>query len=250
MSLLRPLGAAVPWIPWIPVAGLVGLLAWATTGLQPDFASRQLYLRAGFLVAALGLSFAFDDPAAPTTDPTPSPLRRRRFIRLGLSLLPWSAGLSLLLWAGAQGGVEPVWITSIDAVRPEFPLGRLLLEAATMASWGLAIASVVAIPWDDEPGKIASAALLALYAGSWMVPERWKPWADPTDSRWKFVLPWWWGALALGVLVLVVSSWDSRVGSGPFHRRDRSPVHFHRTIPDEAEHSLFTLITPPSTRNC
>ena len=79
-----------------------------------------------------------------------------------------------------------------------------------MASWCLAIASLIAKRWDDEPGKIASAALLALYAGSWMVPERWKPWADPTESRWTTALPWWWLAFAVGVLVMLTSGWDSR----------------------------------------
>lgn len=93
-------------------------------------------------------------------------------------------------------------------------MGRLILEAATMAFWGLATASVLASRWDDEPGKVASGALLAIYAAGWMVPERWKPWAGPTDPRWATAFPWWWVALGVGVLVTVAFSWDSRQ-SGP-----------------------------------
>lgn len=230
MNLARRLVAAIPWIPWIPVAVLVGLLAWATTDLQPNFASRQLYLRTGFLIAALGLSFAFDDQAAPTSDPTPSPLRLRRLVRLGWSLIPWSALLGALFWAGTREGVSAVWAVSIDPQSSELPIGRLVLEAATMAAWGLAIASVVAKRRDEEPGKIASAALLALYAGSWMVPERWKPWADPTDSRWQTALPWWWVALGLGVLLIISWSWDSRIGSSTFRWRRRRFGRKDRTI--------------------
>jgi hypothetical protein len=200
---------------------IVGLLAWAIIDLQPDFASRQLYLRGGLLVVALGVSFAFDDPAAPTTDPVPSPLGLRRVLRLVVSVIPWMIGVALLLWAGSQGGLDPAWLTSFEPERAELPLGRLLLEAATMACWGLAIASVIARRWEDEPGQIASAALLGIYALSWMTPERWKPWSDPSDLRWPAVLPWWWLAFGVAVAIGVVTSWDTRVGSNPLRLRGR-----------------------------
>lgn len=223
MTLLRRLIPAVPRIPWVPVLVIIGLLAWATISLSPDFASRQLYLRAGFLVAALGLSFAFDDPAAPTTDSMPSPLRRRRCSRLILGLLPWVSGVAVLIWAGSQGGLDPVWRASLDPARSELPVGRLILEATTMAAGGFAIASVITKRWDDEPGKIASATLLGLYALSWMVPERWKPWSDPTDLRWETVLPWWWLALVLFLVIGISQSWDTRQASWASHRR-RAPA--------------------------
>jgi hypothetical protein len=112
-----------------------------------------------------------------------------------------------------------------------------------MASWCLAIASFVAKRWDDEPGKIASAALLALYAGSWMVPERWKPWADPSDSRWTTALPWWWLALVVGVLVMLAFSWDSRQNR-LVRRMIGSPDHEPSNRPQQrAERS-----TPASSR--
>jgi len=178
-------------------------------GLQPDFASRQLYLRGGLLLAALALSFAFDDPAAETTDSTPSPLRLRRSVRLLISLLPWATLVAVVVSAGAKN-MDPVILLSAPLNPEELPVGRLLLEAATMASWGLAAASVLASRWDDEPGRIASGALLIGYAAAWMIPEQWKPWANPADPRWQTALTWWWVALGVGVLVTVAFSWDSR----------------------------------------
>ena len=209
MTLLRRLAPGVPWIPWLPVAGLVGLLAWAITD-RPDFASRHLYLRAGLLLAALGLSFAFDDPVAPTTDSVPSPLRLRRLLRAVLSLVPWSLCIAVLVWAGSRDGVDPVLILSSTADRPQLPVGRLILEAGTMAAWGLALASVFAKRWDEEPGKLASVALLAMYAVSWLVPERWTLWALPNGAQWKASHPWWWVAIGLGAMIVTVASWDSR----------------------------------------
>lgn len=210
MSLLRRLARAGPWVPWLPVAGLVGLVLWPMTSLMEDFGSRQLYIRATLLVAALGLSFVYDDPASETTDPAPSSLRKRRGLRTLLGVLPWATLVTSILVVAAQG-LDPVLILNAEVPNP-LPVGRLLLEAATIASWGLAIAAVIAKRRDDEPGKFASAALLALYALSWMIPDQWKPWADPFESRWETALPYWWLALALGVALAVAFSWDARVG--------------------------------------
>lgn len=211
------------WIPWLPAAAGIVVLAWATRDLQTDFGTRQMYLRGGLLLAAMALSFAFDDPAAETTDPTPSPLRVRRSLRLVVSLAPWAALVAVLVWAGAKN-MDPVIVLSSPLNLQELPVGRLLLEAATMASWGLAGASFLASRWDDEPGKIASGALLVVYAAAWMIPERWKPWTNPTEPRWATALPWWWVALTAGILVTVVFSWDSRqVRTPSSHLRRRPP---------------------------
>lgn len=110
--------------------------------------------------------------------------------------------------------MAPVLILDYTTPNP-LPVGRLLLESGTMASWGLAISAVVAKRWDDEPGKIASASLLAFYAVSWAIPERWNPWAIPSDSRWLTGHPWWWLALSAGVVIAVAASWDSRRGIAP-----------------------------------
>jgi hypothetical protein len=213
MTLFRRLVAAVPWIPWVPTALGIASLVWATKSLQADFGSRQLYLRGGLLLAALALAFAFDDPAAETTDPSPSPLWVRRSTRLLIALAPWALLVTVLLVTGARN-MDPVMVLSQGFDPLEFPVGRLLLEAATMGSWGLATASLLASRREDEPGKIASGVLLVLYGAAWMVPERWKPWAHPTDSRWTTANLWWWVALGLGLLAIGAFGWDSRRGSG------------------------------------
>lgn len=210
MTLLRKLVKAGPWIPWLPVTGLVGLILWPMTSLTESFESRQLHLRTALLVASLGLSFVYDDPASETTDATPSPLRTRRGLRTLLGAIPWAALTAATILTAGQG-LEIMFILSAEVQNP-LPLGRLLLEATTIASWGLAVASAIAKRWDDEPGKFASATLLALYAASWMTPDQWKPWASPNDPRWETALPWWWAALAVGLMVVIAFSWDSRIG--------------------------------------
>lgn len=210
MTQIGHLFKAVPWIPWVPSAALVALILWGTDPLLPDFASRQLYLRAALLVAAIGLCFAYDDPGAETTDPSPSPLRGRRAIRTWLAMGPWGVLVGAILVVVGRG-MDPTFILNNEVLNP-FPIGRVLLEAFTLAVWGLAIAAVISKRWDEEPGKFASAGLLALYAVSWAIPEQWKPWANPNDQRWETALPWWWVALAVGLLIVIAFSWDSRVG--------------------------------------
>ena len=210
MTLTRRLAPAVPRIQWLAVVVMLALLGWVASEELPDFASRHMWLRGSLLVAALGICFAFDDPAAPTTDPVPSPLRKRRGIRVLWGLLPWSLAVAGLLVVGASG-MEVHFELPADPQPHQFPLGRLLLEGTTLAVTGLAIAAVIAKFWDNEPGKLAAPTLLALYAASWALPEQWGLWARPSDLWWTTIRPWW-APLLLGALVTVVFSWDSRLG--------------------------------------
>lgn len=219
MTLLARTIRAMPWLPWLPVAVLVGFIGWSIDGFPPDFASRHLYLRSGMMAIGLGLAFVFDDPAAETTDPAPVSLRLRRAIRVIVGLAVWLC-LAIALFVLGARGMNVVFIYDPE-LTAALPLGRLLLEGLTMAAFGLAIAAVISKRWDDEPGKIASAGLLVLYAASWTIPEHWKPWADPSDARWTTSHPWWWAGLAIAVLVVLTLSWDARVGwsSGRLTRR-------------------------------
>jgi hypothetical protein len=90
------------------------------------------------------------------------------------------------------------------------PLGRFVLEGGTLAVVGLAIASYLAKRLDDEPGKYAAPATLVLFAGLWMIPDKWKLYAVPTDPRWNGALLWWQIALFAATAVTIWFSWDSR----------------------------------------
>jgi hypothetical protein len=85
--------------------------------------------------------------------------------------------------------------------------------------FALATAAAVSRRGEREPGRITSSVLLGLYAITWMIPDSSKPWADPGDSRWDTGAPWWWVAFGVAVLVGVVTSWDTRVGSSPLRLR-------------------------------
>lgn len=222
MSLGLRLAKAIPWVQCLPGVALIGLMMWGMSSLQPDFASRHIYLRGALLVAALGLSFSYDDPAAETTGATPSPLRFRRGIRTLIGLTPWGVLVGVVVLIATQG-MTPMF--ALSAKLPNaLPIGRILLEASTMGAWGLAIAAGLAKRWDAEPGRLASAGLLVLYAAAWTVPDQWKPWATPGDPRWDTGLPWWFAALTTGVLIAVAFSWDTRIGLRPrrlLQRRQR-----------------------------
>ncbi len=215
MSLLRRITPALPWIPWLPVALLAGLTAKITSGFLPDLSSRHVHLRSGLLLAAIGLTFAFDDPAAETTDATPSPLRLRRAVRALLAVILWLAVVLGVIWAAAQTGPEEDLVGHAEVELVKTHTGRLLLEAATLGAWGLAIAALVASRWDREPGKIASPALLGIFAASWMIPQPWSPWALPPGIHWEATWIWWWGALASGLALTLVWSWDTRHRARP-----------------------------------
>lgn len=241
--MIRRLLPAVPWVPWVPVGAVVGLLAWIVQGLRPDLGSRHIYLRAGLLVAAMGFSFSFDDPAAPTTDPVPSPLRRRRLLRLMISLIPWTALVAVLIEAGTHGGLQPTLLLDANPSQPQLPIGRLLLEGATMAAAGVAIASIVARRWDQEPGRIASGTLLVLYGAAWIIPERWSPFPLPNELGWTATNPWWSAALVLALTVTVIESWDTRQPARLRPQQERSPTRTQRALTEDA-----TFREPPSPR--
>ena len=180
------------------------LLSWVVAELPPGFHYRRIFVRSGLLIAALGLCFAFDDPAAPVSDPAPMLLRTRRLLRLGIYLVPWAISVVAVLWGGAHLGT-----TDADAM-PAFPWQRLTLEASAMAAVGLAISAVISKRWDDEPGRMATPTLLAVYGMSWLLPWFMNPWPVPTDSRWAPLIPWWWTMLGVGLVVVIWFSWDAR----------------------------------------
>jgi len=227
-QLVPPVLRATPWVGFAP-AGVVAIgMAWVASRQPPDTMARLLPTRLAVLSVAIGVAFAFDDPAAVLSDPAPSQLILRRLIRtlsatLVASVLVLavvfvaSAGMDLVRVIPAELVTEaiqdPTFDDLADAGLPQFPGGRIALEAATVFAITLAIAAGVSRRVDPEPGRITTSVLLGVYAASWMVPDPYKPWADPSDQRWETGAGWWWAALVTFALVAIALSWDTRNAS-------------------------------------
>lgn len=222
---LRPVARSMPWVQWAALAPLLGLLLLAYRGLPEGFFDRQFFARGGLLVAAVAMSFSFDDAASPTNEPSPVPLRVRRMQRAVLALGPWIASVAVVV-GGAMCVRSTMPGTSTTGMSPFY---RLMLEAATIAALGLATAAFASKHWDEQPGRIAAPTLVGLYALSWALPHPFRPWSVPNLPGWEESLVWWWIALALGLCVGVVASWDSRSRTpgtalrGLTHRGDPGP---------------------------
>lgn len=157
------------------------------------------------MAAAVALSFCFDDPAAPTTNSAPNALISRRAQRVVLALGPWVTSVAIVI-LGAMNVRSPM----PGSLTTTTPFARLVLEAATMAVVGLAIAAYIAKRWDEQPGRIAAPALIGLYALSWALPYPLRPWSVPGLSGWETSLVWWWVTVGVGMAVAALFSWDAR----------------------------------------
>jgi hypothetical protein len=235
--LVNPVLRSTPLLGFAP-AGIIALaLAWTASRQPTDTMARLLPTRLAILAWAIATAFVFDDPAARLTDPAPSPLRLRRLIRTMAASVPAAVLLWLVLLLAAtdmdlvrvipsedsnpvQAEEDSQTPTATPGLSP-FPGGRIALEAATVMVFALATAAAVSRRGEREPGRITTSVLLGLYAITWMIPDSFKPWADPSDSRWDTGAPWWWVALCAAVVVAGVSSWDSRAGRNPLRRRNR-----------------------------
>lgn len=163
---------AVPWQPIVVAAAAAVLLA--LTDAPPAIA---------IAVAAAGLSYVLDDPAAAILDATPASRPRRRVLRLGLTL-----PLAVVLWLAV---VLPLW-----SLRPGAPpTGPAHLALATLVAVVLAGS---AVGGGVAGGPLALAVALAATA----LPA---PWAMPVavgqSRNWLIVL-------ALATAGLVVLSRD------------------------------------------
>lgn len=220
LKLIPSVLRCTPWIGFLP-AGMLAVVMGLVAGRQPlgpEF--RFLPTRLAVLAIVIAAGFVFDDPAKPTSDPVPSPLRFRRGIRALFGLL-MAAGLFAIVIPFAADDMELVAVVSSDpvalgdadeaaVVQPKFPWGRLAVEMATMIGFTLAVAAGTSRRSESEPGRIATGVMLGVYATTWMIPETYRPWAGPTDQRWSTSAIWWWVALAIVWGLAGVFSWDSR----------------------------------------
>jgi hypothetical protein len=169
---LSYLARAVRWRPIIGAAATAGLLT--RTEVPPVLV---------IAVAATGLSYVLDDPAAVILDATPTGRTRRTLTRLGLTL-----PLAAALWLGA---VQPVW-----SLRSSAPAaGSADLAVAALAAVVLAAAAM--------GGGVAAAPIgLAVgLAGSYLPDPWWLPVTPGQSRNWVIVL-------AVSTVLVIMASRD------------------------------------------
>lgn len=218
---------STPLIGFIP-AGAVGVVLGIVAGRQPTGPEfRYLPIRLAVVSLVCAVAFVFDDPAKTFSDPAANPLRIRRGIRaltgvvtasclFAVILIPASAHMILVVDAN-QAAVGASDTGKELNAQPDLPWGRPALEMATMIGLTLSVAGAVAQRGEAEPGTITSGIVLGAYALSWMIPEPYKPWADPLDERWSHGGNWWWAALVFAWVSAAMFSWDSRVRRSILH---------------------------------
>lgn len=215
--LVRPVVKATALVPFLPAAVIALTMGWVASRQPAAVGFRFTPVRTGVLALAIACLYLFDDPASIITDPTPSRLRTRRLLRVGVGVVLTAVALTgLVLLASRE--MDLVWtVPAVDAEEAalpggleNFPAGRVALETFLLVSVGLATAALVAARGVEEPGRIATSVLLGAYLLTWMVPERIRIWAQPFDERWPTVGRWILGAALISSAVLIVLSWEAR----------------------------------------
>jgi hypothetical protein len=159
-------------------------------------------MQAAAILLAGGVAFTLDDPAAEILAASPTPLSRRRSLRLLLVAPPVTLLWALLLtWQGTEGSEETLALT-------------LLL--AGLVGLSLAVSGVAGrTSWlPGRGGLVAPPAILVLVFSSGVVPRRWRPLPlGDVPGGWTQIYIRWAAAAAVGALVLLMSSRDPAAGS-------------------------------------
>lgn len=194
---LWPTARAAAWVPFgAASATAVALMAEARMAL-PDMPASGLLLRLTIAAVVLGggAVFALDDAAAVVLAASPTPLWRRRAVRVAALFAAWvvSWGAVLAVAGTAPGGLAPAGLT-LQAV------GWLVVAVVIALAFG---------PVATAPGLLA-AAVVAL-----RLPEGWALVVPPGTPAWIDVRLRWYAVVALGVAGFAFLSRD------PARRRGR-----------------------------
>jgi hypothetical protein len=154
-------------------------------------------MQAAAVLLSGGAGFTLDDPAAEILAASPTPLSRRRSMRLLLVVPPVACLWGLLLtWQGTEGSEETF---------------ALVLLVAGLMALSLAVSGVAArTSWLPGRGGLAAPpAILVLVFLSSAVPRRWRPLPlGDVPGGWSQIYVRWAAAAAVGMLVLLTSSRD------------------------------------------
>jgi hypothetical protein len=193
---------------WSPVLAamlvgyaMVGLPAVITGPSTPNLV--VILLRLAALCAGLGVGFAFDDPARPTTATTPA----AAWLPLAARVTALAVAATAWWWATLATGMAAAG----DAAAA-LPGRDLTLEAAAVLVGAAAVASVI---WRRAPrgvvGLVAAPAFLVVAVVVTLLPDHVKLLAGLDGSAWDAAHDRWLVALALGaVTALVAATWRPR----------------------------------------
>jgi hypothetical protein len=166
----------------------------------PGLEGRDLALRIGAAMLALGAAFVLDDPTVETTAHLPGPLWLRRAVRVALvaPIIAAAWVLDVLL----AGRTAPAG-TSL-------PTRALTLELATLLVIVLAVAALAGRVASDRVGGLAAGPILiALVAAGFALPGRLAMFVpEPSDPRWTHSHRVWLMVLAVAGAILAVLSAD------------------------------------------
>jgi hypothetical protein len=190
-----------PTMRALPVRSIVAMSALAATPAVVtaargghDFGAAVI---AAGLFAGAGVGYALDDDAATLLAASPTSLARRRAVRVGLAAAVLAIGWAVAFTVRAVGD-ETVGQSTVG----------LLIEAATAASFALAIAASGLV---ERPGFASSITSLAgvLTVTALSFRYRWLPELGPSahHNRW----------LWLGGAALAVAAWSSRDPASTHH---------------------------------
>ncbi len=181
----------MPWIPIAAVAAVSTLLVGLRHGQSPATA-----LQAVAIILTSVVGFAFDDPAAEFLAASPSPLLRRRLLRL-LPVGPPVVLLWIVLvrWRGTEGAEETL---------------ALMLLFVGLFGLSVGVAGVAARRSHGTSAGIAvPPAIFALLIVSSAIPARWRPLPlGDVPGGWAPIYVRWAAAAVLGTIVFLVSSRD------------------------------------------
>ncbi|HWH35330.1 MAG TPA: hypothetical protein VNT56_08440 [Acidimicrobiales bacterium] len=193
---------------WAPLFGAtvasVGLL-WALLHRNPESTASTLAgLRLAALLMSTGAAFALEDPAASTLASSPTGLRARQGLRLGLLLLTLAA-----LWTAVAAAAAVLAGVAPSAL----PLGAATLEAVAMLAVALAVTAAASRTADGRGGVTGSSALLLAMLAALLGQQRWPrhltvfPF-EPSDPAWELAHTRWFGVLVGAVVVLAAACSD------------------------------------------
>lgn len=191
LALLAHTGRAIPWPPAF-AAGILGVVI--VTALHDRDAAAPLQAVSILLASAAG--FAFDDPAAEILAASPTPLLRRRMVRLALMGPP-----ILLAWLALVAAQGPASWAEGWAIAAMF---------AGLVGLSLSIAGVASRRSPTGRGGIAvGPGLFILLIVSTLIPTRWRPLPmGDVPGGWTSIYLRWGTAAAIGLLVFLWSSRD------------------------------------------